>query len=231
MATTKTVLTDVRIYAVNDKTERAKDKDNELIQVRTVSVLVKPDQVEMLALAMEIKSGTQILQPGAWLKRVSRRQALKIVRSRSRRKRREDAVRREELHVVVERSRLVGTVGCAVRALHSHEGGSRIRDVGHRNEQLGGAERAQVLRGRIRRVVERFDRLQHLAARIGRDDARLAEHAGNGGGGDARAPGDLVDVGHGALIISAKKCCPQAACLLASATDYMLESNRFRRPA
>src|SRR5437764_13478589 len=57
-------------------------------------------QLVFLALAMEIKSGTQILQPGAWLKRVSRRQALKIVRSRSRRKRREDAVRRDELHIV-----------------------------------------------------------------------------------------------------------------------------------
>src|SRR5437763_4357008 len=57
-------------------------------------------QLVFLALAMEIKSGTQILQPGAWLKRVSRRQALKIVRSRSRRKRREDAVRREELHTI-----------------------------------------------------------------------------------------------------------------------------------
>lgn len=57
-------------------------------------------QLVFLALAMEIKSGTQILQPGAWLKRVSRRQALKIVRSRSRRKRREDAVRREELQTI-----------------------------------------------------------------------------------------------------------------------------------
>lgn len=57
-------------------------------------------QLVFLALAMEIKSGTQILQPGAWLKRVSRRQALKIVRSRSRRKRREDAVRRDELQTI-----------------------------------------------------------------------------------------------------------------------------------
>jgi RNA polymerase sigma factor (sigma-70 family) len=53
-----------------------------------------------LALAMEIKSGTNIQTLGAWLKRVSRRQALKIVRSRTRRKRREDAVRRTELHLV-----------------------------------------------------------------------------------------------------------------------------------
>lgn len=54
MTTTKTVLTDVRIFAVNDKTERAKEKENETIQARTVSVLVKPDQVEMLMLAMEL---------------------------------------------------------------------------------------------------------------------------------------------------------------------------------
>src|SRR4051794_29221675 len=57
-------------------------------------------QLVFLALAMEIKSGTDIKQLGAWLKRVSRRQALKIVRSRTRRKRREDAVRRSELQLV-----------------------------------------------------------------------------------------------------------------------------------
>src|SRR4051794_29767684 len=57
-------------------------------------------QLVFLALAMEIKSGTDIQNLGAWLKRVSRRQALKIVRSRGRRKRREDAVRRSELHLV-----------------------------------------------------------------------------------------------------------------------------------
>src|SRR5581483_9768354 len=57
-------------------------------------------QLVFLALAMEIKSGTNILAPGAWLKRVPRRQALKIVRSRTRRKKREDAVRRTELHLV-----------------------------------------------------------------------------------------------------------------------------------
>src|SRR3954470_8120695 len=57
-------------------------------------------QLVFLALPMEIKSGTEIQSPGAWLKRVSHRQALKIVRSRSRRKRREDAVRRSELEHV-----------------------------------------------------------------------------------------------------------------------------------
>jgi isoleucyl-tRNA synthetase len=45
MTVTKTVLTDVRIWAVNEKTERAKEKDNETTQARTVSVLVKPEQV------------------------------------------------------------------------------------------------------------------------------------------------------------------------------------------
>ncbi len=42
-------------------------------------------QMVFLALAMEIKSGSMIRQPGAWLKRVARRQALKVVRSRTRR--------------------------------------------------------------------------------------------------------------------------------------------------
>ena len=67
-------------------------------------------QLVFLALAMEIKSGTHIQTPGAWLKRVSRRQALKIVRSRTRRKRREDAVRRSEMHLVDTDSPLDQTV-------------------------------------------------------------------------------------------------------------------------
>ncbi|HEX3358803.1 MAG TPA: sigma-70 family RNA polymerase sigma factor [Tepidisphaeraceae bacterium] len=57
-------------------------------------------QMVFLALAMEIKSGLRIAQPGAWLKRVARRQALKIVRTRTRRRRREDAARRSEIHLV-----------------------------------------------------------------------------------------------------------------------------------
>src|SRR5207253_4338648 len=40
-------------------------------------------QLAFLALAIEIRSGTAILRAGAWLQRVARRQALKIVRSRS----------------------------------------------------------------------------------------------------------------------------------------------------
>lgn len=51
-------------------------------------------QLTFLAFAIELKSGTEIRKPVPWLQRVSRRQALKIVRSRGRRKRREDAVRR-----------------------------------------------------------------------------------------------------------------------------------------
>src|SRR5689334_21050086 len=51
-------------------------------------------QLAFLALAMEIKAGVRIEQVGAWLKRVAHRQALKIVRSRGRRRRREDAARR-----------------------------------------------------------------------------------------------------------------------------------------
>lgn len=65
MATTKTVLTQVPIFAVNDKTERAKDDKNETIQARTVSVLVKPDQVESLTLAMQLGKITLSLRsPG-----------------------------------------------------------------------------------------------------------------------------------------------------------------------
>ena len=71
-----------------------------------------------------------------------------------------------------------------------------IRDVRDGDEQLAGAQRAQVLGRGVRRVIEELDGLHHFAARIGRDDIRLAEDAGDGGGGDAGAFGDLVDVGH-----------------------------------
>ena len=63
----------------------------------------------------------------------------------------------------------------------------RVGDVGHGDEQLAGAERAQVLGGGVRGVVEQLDRLHHPAPRVGRDDARLAEHARDGRGGDAGA--------------------------------------------
>src|SRR5690349_4671932 len=56
-------------------------------------------QLVFLALAMEIKIGTPIERPGPWLQRVAHRQALKIVRSRGRRQRRENAARRHELHL------------------------------------------------------------------------------------------------------------------------------------
>ena len=71
-----------------------------------------------------------------------------------------------------------------------------VGDVGHRDEQLAGAQRAQVLGRGVRRVVEELDGLHHFAAGVGRDDVGLAQDTGNGGGGDAGAFGDLVDVGH-----------------------------------
>jgi RNA polymerase sigma factor (sigma-70 family) len=79
-------------------------------------------QLAFLALAMEIKSGTVIHRPGAWLQRVARRQALKIVRSRGRRKRREDAVRRSELNLSdaaapLESAAAAGAVRDAIDAL------------------------------------------------------------------------------------------------------------------
>ena len=77
----------------------------------------------------------------------------------------------------------------------------RVGDVRHGDEQLAGAQRAQVLGGGVRLVAEALDRLHDLAARVGRDDARLAQHARDGGGRDAGALGDFVDVGHAARAI------------------------------
>jgi RNA polymerase sigma-70 factor (ECF subfamily) len=55
-------------------------------------------QLVFLALAMQIKSGTSIRQLSGWLQQVSRRQGIKIVRSQGRRRRREEAARKPELH-------------------------------------------------------------------------------------------------------------------------------------
>ena len=63
-------------------------------------------QLSFLALAIEVKGGASIRSPGAWLVRVAHRQSLKIVRSRGRRKRREDAAakpdRQPDAAVLVE---------------------------------------------------------------------------------------------------------------------------------
>jgi hypothetical protein len=59
-------------------------------------------------------------------------------------------------------------------------GEERVGDVGHRDQQLARAQRAQV-RGRgIRRVAEPLDRLHHLLARSRRDHVGSAEHARDG---------------------------------------------------
>jgi RNA polymerase sigma-70 factor (ECF subfamily) len=71
-------------------------------------------QLAFLALAIEIRSGTAILRAGAWLQRVARRQALKIVRSRGRRKRREDAARRSELLFIDADARLDAQISAGI---------------------------------------------------------------------------------------------------------------------
>lgn len=52
---TKTILTDVRVFAVNSETSRASEMSTEdRIDAKTVSLLVKPNQVQMIALAEQI---------------------------------------------------------------------------------------------------------------------------------------------------------------------------------
>ena len=52
--TTKTILTDVTVFAVNEHINREVQGDGTTIQARTVSLLVKPEQVERLMLATEL---------------------------------------------------------------------------------------------------------------------------------------------------------------------------------
>jgi pilus assembly protein CpaB len=49
-----TILKDVRVFAINSETERSTDEKGEQIVAKTVSVLVKPNQVESVMLAAEL---------------------------------------------------------------------------------------------------------------------------------------------------------------------------------
>ncbi len=71
-----------------------------------------------------------------------------------------------------------------------------IGDVRHGHQQLAGAGGAQVFRRGIGRVAEGIDRFHHLEPGGFGDDARLAEHARDGGGRHTRALRDIVDGGH-----------------------------------
>ncbi len=51
---TRTILTDVTVFAVNEQITRETDADSNTINAKTVSLLVKPDQVERLMLATEL---------------------------------------------------------------------------------------------------------------------------------------------------------------------------------
>jgi len=51
---TKTILTDVRVFAVNEHIERAVDRDGNVIQAKTVTLAVTPSQGEKLYLASQI---------------------------------------------------------------------------------------------------------------------------------------------------------------------------------
>ena len=51
---TRTILRDVRVFAVNSETERSVDPNGNAVAAKTISVLVKNDQVEPLMLALEL---------------------------------------------------------------------------------------------------------------------------------------------------------------------------------
>ena len=55
-ATVKTVLEDVRVFAVNASTEKSVDADGQVINAKTVSLLLKPDQVQTMLLATQLGS-------------------------------------------------------------------------------------------------------------------------------------------------------------------------------
>lgn len=60
---TRTILKNVRVFAVNEQTHRETDVDGNSIAAKTVSLLVKPSQVEVLMLAGRLGSLSLSLRP------------------------------------------------------------------------------------------------------------------------------------------------------------------------
>lgn len=61
---TKTILQDIRVFAVNDQVRTADDKASDSITAKTVSLLVTPSQAEKLALASQIGKIRLIMRAG-----------------------------------------------------------------------------------------------------------------------------------------------------------------------
>lgn len=60
---TRTILKNVRVFAVNEQTHRETDAEGNSINAKTVSLLVKPSQVEILMLASQLGSLSLSLRP------------------------------------------------------------------------------------------------------------------------------------------------------------------------
>lgn len=60
---TRTILKNVRVFAVNEQTHRETDSEGNTITAKTVSLLVKPSQVEVLMLASQLGSLSLSLRP------------------------------------------------------------------------------------------------------------------------------------------------------------------------
>ncbi|MFI4874425.1 MAG: Flp pilus assembly protein CpaB [Blastopirellula sp. JB062] len=60
---TRTILKNVRVFAVNEHTHRETDSEGNSITAKTVSLLVKPGQVEVLMLASQLGSLSLSLRP------------------------------------------------------------------------------------------------------------------------------------------------------------------------
>ncbi|MCC9609576.1 Flp pilus assembly protein CpaB [Blastopirellula sp. JC732] len=60
---TRTILKNVRVFAVNEQTHRETDSEGNSINAKTVSLLVKPSQVEILMLASQLGQLSLSLRP------------------------------------------------------------------------------------------------------------------------------------------------------------------------
>jgi RNA polymerase sigma factor (sigma-70 family) len=130
-------------------------------------------QLVFLALAIQIKSGTNIERLPSWLQRVAQRQALKIVRARTRHRRREDAARRREMQVAdldgeMDSAVTAGIVRDAIDQLHEKY---RLPVILH---YFGGLNLDQV-------AVELKLKRQAVATRLFRGRKMLAEQLGRQG--------------------------------------------------
>jgi RNA polymerase sigma-70 factor (ECF subfamily) len=133
-------------------------------------------QIAFLQLAIAIKSGTKIEKPVGWLESVAKRQAMRIIRGKSRSRRRERKVSKAELHLAnhdtaMDEQAIAGVVRDAMDDLPEHY---RLPLVLHYFSGMSLETIAAELKSNTRTVATRLHRARKLLGkRLDKSGLRL----------------------------------------------------------